>query len=438
MANPFGITSKKLGFGSGADDAASYLYDPLDVFGGRAGKKAAQEQQAAAAKATALAAAEGQNARDNLFASEGEAQNYLLEGANAAGNQLRDYGDAAQYYRDVGLRDQAAMLGSGYGAARGDLTGARATGVNDLASSYGQARGDLASLRGGGLAAGFTADPGYQFALQQGEDAIMRSAAARGGRMGGDTLKALQEHGQGLASQYFDKYAAREMGLAGQMSDLAAQYGQNQASLGAQYGTALAGLEQGRGQDLSQAYGQHRYGSAGAQEQLGSNLANLYNTLGQNQASTAMGAAGENIGLAGTMANAYSMPVQYAGQDQAAHANAKGKAAQTMFSMFGMSDRRVKTDIAPGGEAIDSLLDALSAQTFRYIDSSHGQGEVVGIMAQDAEKSAIGRYLVTETPEGKALDIRKALSAALAALAHEHGKRMDLEARVLRLESLSR
>lgn len=44
-------------------------------------------------------------------------------------------------------------------------------------------------------------DPGYQFRLQQGQKAIERAAAAKGGRLGGSTLKELMRYGQGLASE---------------------------------------------------------------------------------------------------------------------------------------------------------------------------------------------------------------------------------------------
>jgi hypothetical protein len=47
----------------------------------------------------------------------------------------------------------------------------------------------------------YTQSPGYQFEQQQGIDAIQNSASARGGVMGGNTLKALQQFGQGLATQ---------------------------------------------------------------------------------------------------------------------------------------------------------------------------------------------------------------------------------------------
>jgi hypothetical protein len=49
----------------------------------------------------------------------------------------------------------------------------------------------------------FQADPGFQFRLQQGEQAIQRAAAARGASYSGGTLKALDQYDQGQAAQEF-------------------------------------------------------------------------------------------------------------------------------------------------------------------------------------------------------------------------------------------
>ena len=46
-------------------------------------------------------------------------------------------------------------------------------------------------------------DPSYQFRLSEGEKALQKSAAARGGLMGGGTLKALANYGQQAASQEY-------------------------------------------------------------------------------------------------------------------------------------------------------------------------------------------------------------------------------------------
>lgn len=51
--------------------------------------------------------------------------------------------------------------------------------------------------------ADFNADPGYQFRLQQGQNALESSAAARGSHLSGATLKALAQYGQDMGSQEY-------------------------------------------------------------------------------------------------------------------------------------------------------------------------------------------------------------------------------------------
>lgn len=51
----------------------------------------------------------------------------------------------------------------------------------------------------------FQADPGYQFRVEEGQKAIERGAAARGGLMSGRTLKDLTRFGQGIASEEYGR-----------------------------------------------------------------------------------------------------------------------------------------------------------------------------------------------------------------------------------------
>lgn len=60
----------------------------------------------------------------------------------------------------------------------------------------------------------FTQSPDYQFALQQGTQAMQRSAAAGGTLLSGGQLKAGQEFGQGLASQQYGNYYNRLLSLS--------------------------------------------------------------------------------------------------------------------------------------------------------------------------------------------------------------------------------
>ncbi len=88
----------------------------------------------------------------------------------------------------------------------------------------GQALNQLAQLTGlpgDGTGTGqpdysqFYNSPDYQFALQQGEQATLRNASALGNVRSGNTLAALTQYGQGLASQNFNQYTQRLAGLAG-------------------------------------------------------------------------------------------------------------------------------------------------------------------------------------------------------------------------------
>jgi hypothetical protein len=55
--------------------------------------------------------------------------------------------------------------------------------------------------------ADFQADPGYAFRMQQGQQAIERSALARGGSFSGATMKSLSDYGQNAASaEYQNAY----------------------------------------------------------------------------------------------------------------------------------------------------------------------------------------------------------------------------------------
>lgn len=100
------------------------------------------------------------------------------------------------------------------------------------------------SLTRGFTMADYQADPGYQFRLDQGQQALERSAAARGGLLSGGALKDTTAYAQGMASQeYGNAYNRfnndqstiwnRLSGLAGvgqQANNTIAQVGQNTAT----------------------------------------------------------------------------------------------------------------------------------------------------------------------------------------------------------------
>lgn len=131
----------------------------------------------------------------------------------------------------------------------------------------------LAKFTGADLAK----DPGYQFQMQQGTDAIMNQRSAMGGVLSGGTLKDLTSFSQGLAGTTFDDAWKRFM------TEQSTQYGNlyNMTSMGE---SAAAGV-----------------GSAGIQ--TGANIG--ANTIGAGNA-TAAGTVGSANAITGGVSNLYS------------------------------------------------------------------------------------------------------------------------------------
>jgi hypothetical protein len=93
------------------------------------------------------------------------------------------------------------------------------------------------------------------------------------------------------------------------------------------------------------------------------------------------------------------------------------------------SDINVKTNITDARRDIDEMLDSMRRQiSWDYKDTKHGEGRFSGIAAQDLERSAIGKRIVRDAPDGKELDAHKTISATLAATARLNERLRKLEA----------
>lgn len=115
----------------------------------------------------------------------------------------------------------------------------------------------------------FQADPSYQFRMAQGQKAIERSAAARGGLQSSGTLQAENKFGQDLASQEYqnayNRFTGNQQQRFGQLSTLA-NMGQG----------AVSGLNQ-YGANNAQVMGGNVMGSATAQGQADIAVGNAAN-----------------------------------------------------------------------------------------------------------------------------------------------------------------
>jgi hypothetical protein len=121
----------------------------------------------------------------------------------------------------------------------------------------------------------FTADPGYGFRLSEGQKALDRQAAARGGLISGGALKAAQRYGQEMGSQEytnaFNRYQTERQArlnplqsLAGMAQTSVGQLGQAGQAMATGVGEAGAAAAQarasgymGQANALSQGLGQY-------------------------------------------------------------------------------------------------------------------------------------------------------------------------------------
>lgn len=215
----------------------------------------------------------------------------------------------------------------------------------------------------------FQQDPGYQFQMQQGMQALQQSAAAGGSLNSGGTMKAISQYSQGLASQdynnAFNRYMQTNQQNYNMLSGLA-NYGQNANS-------TIAGAGQNYANQVSS--NQIGMGNATASADVGS-----ANRLG------GLVAQGAGAGVGAAVAS---------------------------------SDERLKTNIIPiSKEEISELKSTIKAYRFNYKSEEYGKGDWIGVMAQDLEKSKLGRTLVSEDENGfKQLDLRKVMSLFLATMA---------------------
>jgi len=133
-----------------------------------------------------------------------------------------------------------------------------------------------------------TQDPGYAFRLSEGQKALDRSAAARGGLISGGALKAAQRFGQDLGSQEYQN--AYNRALTGYNADVAREAtGYNRLAALAGYGQTATGQIGAAGQNMASNVGNlmtsgaaaNAAGSVGSANALTGGLGSYLNYAGQ-------------------------------------------------------------------------------------------------------------------------------------------------------------
>jgi hypothetical protein len=169
-----------------------------------------------------------------------------------------------------------------YEQTRADQAPYREAGYNALANLQRTAGNVPGAFKFG--ASDYQADPGYAFRLSEGQKALDRQAAARGGLISGGALKAAQRYGQEMGSQEYGN--AYNRALTSYNTDVAREN---------QLYNRQAGLA-GIGQTSTNLVGQ-------AGQNYATNVGNLMTGAGAAQAAGQVGMANAITGGLGTYLN---------------------------------------------------------------------------------------------------------------------------------------
>ncbi|MEM8882400.1 MAG: hypothetical protein AAGC82_17570 [Pseudomonadota bacterium] len=288
------------------------------IVGAISGADAADEQSDAANAATraqeiqfnkALAETRRQYDTSLNFLREGigDAKGHLATESQRANNALQQYGNQSigtiQRYNNLAenaLRNSTNTAlendARGYSQAQGYLnpyyrSGLGAQGVIDYELGFGEAPANYD---------GFSLTPGAQFLQEEGERALLRTQAARGGLDSGTTLQDLSRFNQGLAATDYDNYINRLLSVSGTGANAGnalanaalstantagnrlQSLGNNLAGLRSGTGSNVAGIQSGIGAGISNNIFGAGQGMANASLGFGNSAANLATGLGNN------------------------------------------------------------------------------------------------------------------------------------------------------------
>jgi hypothetical protein len=270
--------------------------------------------------------------------------------------------------------------------------------------------------------AGVQIDPAAYNLMQQ---------AALGNAPSQAALQQQQGLQQSIAAQQAMAASARGgAGLAG------AQFQASQNAAGLQ-NQAVNQAAQLRAQEMANARGQYGMGNQVNQAQLGAQMQGQMLALQaerERQMAAGRWSALDEQRYEAEMKNAIEQDQQTQGWVKTLTGVAGG-IGSGVASVFGFSDERLKTDVEPGGKKVDAFLSMLKPYEYRYKEKKHEPSETpnggwyLGVMAQNVEKSDIGKQFVRDLPEGKALEIRPLVSAMAGGLGRLHERLSKLESK---------
>ena len=254
------------------------------VISSRGASNAAQATQAAADQSSAV--------QQQMYAQNAAAlQPWQRSGlqANSAINALLGIGGQEQSQPGFG-NVGGGFGGMGFGGTE-DLWYGRNGGQNLDGSGYLNSFGGPANLNGNALTNSVQTTPqqqyqsafdnyrnstGYQFRLDQGMNAINSGYAGAGSIKSGAALKAINDYGQGMASQEFNNY----LGALGNQQGLGFSAASAQAGVGQNYANSLTGIYQQNGANQANSALVRSQNTANALGSVAGIAGNLYGRYG--------------------------------------------------------------------------------------------------------------------------------------------------------------
>lgn len=343
------------------------------------------------------------NANDGAWSYGGQGQAFANEElaranrmqqeyANRVGPQVDQSGYNTDRVRDtLASQQQNTGLGMLYRTAmgQGGPSIAQMQAGNQVAQAAANMRAQAASARGGGGNAA----------------AAMRTAIRQGGAAG---VAAANQGGMLRAQEMLNAQNAYMQG-ASQVR------GQEQARMGQSANWALGNTA---AQQANQRQNDQQSNFTETQR-MGINTANQQGQMGRE-------------GWRGQTFNQLNRAgLEQEAQDQGWFGKFLGTIGSGLGSLLPLavnSDERLKTNIGNGVGEIRSALDNLSPKSFEYKDGANGEGERLGIMAQDLEKSKYGKSIVQKDGDGmRMVDGGGGLNMALAAIADLHQRMKKFE-----------
>lgn len=101
-----------------------------------------------------------------------------------------------------------------------------------------------------------------------------------------------------------------------------------------------------------------------------------------------------------------------------------------------ISDQNLKTNIQPADKQLNNFMQSIKAHSYQYKDpkmAGAGFGTYVSPMAQELEKTELGKQAVIDTPQGKMVNYGRLTGVNLAAVSVVHREQQRLQDQVSQL-----